>query len=159
MRPLPRALCTWIRSAVLLSADALPLGCGPLGTLPGGALRGTLPEPGAPLLCTEHTIQLETRPDDPHSVNTWCVSLDDRFYIPTSLILGDENPLDREWVQNVLADDRVRVRVEDVLYERRAVRVTEEGEVEQAKSAFLTKYEFDPDEHSSAAWIFRMEPR
>jgi len=138
----------------------LALACGPIGPISGGALRGTVHD-SAPVslesIANEKTIQLETRPSDPHSINIWCGVHEGRLYIPTSLIHGSGDPMEREWVRNVLADPDVRVRIDGNIYPFRAVRVTDERELEAVRSQLLVKYDVDPDEHVARGWIFRLE--
>ena len=57
-------------------------GCGPIGPIPGGALGGEL----GPAVVRDWSFadevenaQLETRPGDPHSVNTWWGAVDGRI--------------------------------------------------------------------------------
>jgi len=142
----------------------LALGCGPLGPIPGGKLSG---EPMAgpvsdwSFLDDEHTVQLETRPDDPHSVNIWIGHHQGNPYIPTSLIAGVDEPSERQWVQNVANDPRVRLRVAGRLYPRKAVRVEDPAELEAVRAILIARYEVEPsdDGQESSAWIFRLEPR
>jgi len=153
------------RIAALLLACLLGgagAGCGPIGPIPGGALGGEVVEaPVSDWSFTNavETVQLETRPDDPYSVNTWSLGEGDRLDLATSLIRGDADPTAREWVRNVLADDRVRLRVGGRIYPLRAVRVTDPQELEEAREGLLAKYHVDRDAHAAAAWIFRLEPR
>ena len=145
----------------LLAAAASVAACGPLGPFPGGKLRGAVHQ-GAPpdwsFAQDEKQIQLETRPGDPYSVNVWCGVMDGKLYVPTSLILGTDDPAERGWVRNVLDDPRVRVRIEGTVYPLRAVRVDDPAEREAARKMLLAKYDTDADEHASAAWIFRLGP-
>jgi len=145
----------------LLALAIFALACGPIGPIPGGRLSG--PVENAPadwgFASDVGTIQLETRPDDPHSVNTWCGVVDGALYVPTSLIRGTDEPSEREWVANALADPRVRIRVGDSVYQARAVRVDDPTEREAARAALIAKYDVEPDPHSEAAWVFRMEAR
>ena len=63
---------------------ALSLGCGgPVVMLPGGKLSGTVQPPPADWAFSDDVdnIQLETRPDDPYSVNLWGVGVGATFYI------------------------------------------------------------------------------
>jgi hypothetical protein len=138
--------------------------CGPLGPLSGGALRGTLQKDSVPdwSFTAEHdTLQLETNPDDPYSVNTWCVGVADRLYVPTSMIRGPKSPAEREWVQHATRDPRARIRIGDALYERHAVRVTDTAEYDAARAALASKYELAPDDldPEREIWIFRLDPR
>lgn len=136
--------------------------CGPLGPIPGGKLRGTIHSgamPSIEQLGATETVQLETSPDDPHSVNTWISHYQGALYIPTSLVLGVDEPGDRDWVKNVSRDDRVRVRIKGVVYPMRMIRVEAPAEREAARNALLAKYETQIDEHAENAWIYRLERR
>ena len=147
----------WAALGLLLVSVA----CGPLGPISGGRLRGPVepPPPDWSAAAEADTVQLETRPGDPYSVNVWCGVLDGRLYVPTSLILGPDDPTEREWVRNVTRDPRVRLRVDGTVYELVAVRVEDPAEVLAARTLLLAKYETEPDDHSGKAWIFRLEPR
>ena len=81
-----------------------------------------------------------------------------KLYVPTSLILGPDDPNERSWVQYVVANPEVRLRIDGTIYELRAERVSGD-ELANARAALLAKYEEDVDDHSSQAWIFRLEPR
>lgn len=142
----------------------LLLGVGPLGPCAGGGLSGKVESAAvADWAFTEDImqIQLETNPDEPHSVNTWCVGLGDRLYVPTSMIRGPKSPAERDWVKNVTKDARVRVRVGGALYERLAVRVEEHVELETARAALERKYELDPGarDPEREVWIYRLDAR
>jgi hypothetical protein len=143
--------------ALLLALGA----CGPIGPLSGGRLSGDVQT--GPARCADEvsTIQLETNPGEPHSVNAWCVGLGDRLYVPTSMIRGPKLPSERDWVRNATADPRVRIRIEGEIYERNAVRVTEAVEYDAAREALEKKYELDPAERDPEReiWIFRLDPR
>jgi hypothetical protein len=149
------------RLIVLLAAVASLAACGPLGPFPGGRLRGEVHQ-GAPpdwsIARDAKQIQLETRPEDPYSVNVWCGVMDGKLYVPTSLILGTDDPAERGWVKNVQEDPGVRVRIEGTVYPLRAVRVDDPAEREAARKMLLAKYEVEADEHATAAWIFRLDP-
>jgi hypothetical protein len=137
-------------------------GCGPLGPIPGGALRGPVHEGPLPAWSTVadvEQIQLETRPDDPHSVNTWCGVHAGSLYVPTSLIRGADDPMEREWVRNVIDDPRVRARIDGVVYPLLAVRVEDDPELAAARAMLLEKYDVEPDDHVARGWIFRLDPR
>jgi len=108
------------------------------------------------LLC-----QIETNPADPHSVNTWCTGIGAHLYVPTSMIYGPTSPSDREWVRNVLADPRVRLRVGGVVYERTATRVDDDAQYAVVRADLERKYELeagdlDPERE---IWIYRMDRR
>jgi hypothetical protein len=139
-------------------------GCGPLGPLSGGALRGPVHEQAVTdwsFTADIQTVQLQTNPADPHSVNTWCVGIGDRLYVPTSMIRGPKSPSERDWVKNVAADPAVRIRIDGAVYERVAIRVSDPSEYDAARAALEQKYALDPAERDPEReiWIFRLEPR
>jgi len=151
--------------ALLVSIVALGvLGCGPIGPLPGGRLSGEVGPPDASdwsAVAQEQTLHLETRPEDPHSVNTWFVVLGPRLYVPTSMIRGPKDPAERDWVANVQADPNVRLRIDGIVYERTAKRVEAGAEYDDARAALEKKYKRDPEDRDPerVIWIFRMDPR
>jgi hypothetical protein len=135
--------------------------CGPLGPLSGGRLSGEVQV--GPARCADEvsTIQLETNPEEPHSVNAWCAGVGDRLYVPTSMIRGPKVPREREWVRNAMADPRVRIRIAGRIYERTAVRVSDAAEYDAARAALEKKYALDPAERDPEReiWIFRLDAR
>ncbi|HEU4429806.1 MAG TPA: hypothetical protein VFT98_13675 [Myxococcota bacterium] len=148
----------------LLASLAL-IACGdPVGPFSGGALSGeTKPSPASwDFAAKVEQVQLETDPDQPHSVNTWIGVVNGVAYIPSSMIRGPKLPSEREWVRNVSADDRVRVRIDGAIYELRAVRVADSSaEHRAALDELVKKYELvaddlDPDR---AIWIYRLQVR
>jgi hypothetical protein len=139
-------------------------GCGPIGPFAGGSLSGTRGP------ATVHdwsfaepieTAQLETRPTDPHSVNTWFAWIGERLYVPTSMILGPKDPAERSWVVHVSQDARVRIRLGDSVYERTAVRVTDPAEYDAARAALERRYELEVEDRDPERdiWIYRLDPR
>ena len=56
------------------------------------------------------TIQLETRPADPYSVNIWVIALGEHLYVHAGANRS-------EWVEHMEADPNVRLRVGDSIYE------------------------------------------
>lgn len=156
---MPTALIRSILFALLL---VLSSGCGPIGPFSGSALRGDVHE-GPPAsweaVGAIETVQLETSPADPHSINIWCAEMEGGLYIATSLILGADEPLERAWVKNVQADPRVRLRADGVVYLLRARRIEEEPERTEAWKRLIAKYEVEVDDHAKSAWIYRLESR
>ena len=146
--------------AVLLLAAGL-LACGPLGPFAGGRLRGdvaSVPSPW-PDLSEVENAQLETNPDDPHSINIWCADVDGGVFVSTSLILGPEEPSERTWVKNVAANPDVRLRVDGTVYEARLTRLEDEALRTQVLARFEAKYGELSAERAPTAWIYRVVPR
>jgi hypothetical protein len=109
---------------------------------------------------TRKTIQVETRPGSPYSVNTWCLTYDGRLY------LVSKEPQEKQWVRNVLEDPLVRVRIGDRIYERRVVRVKASEEVEALQEVLFRKYHRSyrrfpwqraPDPEDPPEWFFEIE--
>ena len=147
---------------VLFVAALFALACGPIGPIAGGQLRGTVHEGNLPdweFVSDVETVQLETGPDDPYSVNVWIGAHEGRLYVPTSLILGDDEPTERQWVRNVQADPRVRLRVDGTVYDLKATRVEDEATLEGVRAGLLAKYEKEASDHSRQAWIYELGPR
>ena len=154
----------WLAKFAVIGGLAVA-GCGPIGPIPGGALSG---ESGAASVVDwsfaddVENAQIETRPSDPHSVNTWFAAVGERLYVPTSMILGPKTPSKRSWVAHVDEDPNVRIRLGDTVFDRRASRV-EDGspEYQAARLALEARYEIaivdrDPER---TIWIFRLDPR
>jgi len=107
------------------------------------------------------TVQLETLPSDPHSVNVWCVGVGDALYVASSLIMGPTDPGERRWIQNIRLDPNVRIRVGRQIYALRADRVTDPDEIVRIRTKLREKYEIEPTRagRDQTAWIFRFSAR
>ena len=148
----------------LVALLVLSGGCDPIGPIPGGRLSGEL-GPGHvedwAFAADEETAQVETRLEDPQSVNTWFVALGSNLYVPTSMISGPKDPSGRSWVAHVAQDPMIRIRLGDRIYERVANRVSDASEYAMAREALETKYGIDPVERDPEReiWIFRLDSR
>jgi hypothetical protein len=134
----------------------LALGCDPISMLPGRALSGTVKPPPADWSFTDsvEVVQLETRPDDPYSVNVWGVAARGAFYVASGR--GESSA----WAKHISEDPRVRLRVNEDLYELRAVRTDDPSEREAFLEAAHRKYDFEVNEEQQAKGIlFRLVPR
>ncbi len=130
-------------------------GCGPFLLLPGGKLDGTLaPAPNNWSFCHRvKTVQLETRPEDPYSVNIWAVGMGPLLYVHAGANRSN-------WVEHIEADSDVRVRVADQLYALRASRVEGQDEFTRFSDAYEEKYGSRPrNENAAEAYLFRLEAR
>ena len=100
-----------------------------------------------------------------HSVTTVCAARGESLYVPSLYLEGGSFPDARFWNRNVVRDPKVRVRIGERIYERRAVRVEEAGEIGRALEAFAAKYPFwkellaRPESERPSYVFFRMEPR
>ena len=130
-----------MRRGALLTALAclLATGCGgPFLVFPGGALSGEVADQPVEdwSFVDDAFLDLETRPDDPYSVELNYVVRDGQLYI---------DPAEgRRWLDHIRADPRVRVRFGGKVYPLKAVLVGRPGELEG----------FDQDR-----FIYRLDPR
>lgn len=142
-----------LRSYLLLAP--LILSCGPVVGIPGGSLSGTVrPVPADWAFSDEvSTIQIETNPGDPYSVNVWCIGIGPRLYVAGSRSGST-------WVDNLRTDPRARVRMGSDLYELTAIETEDEKERNAYVEALVAKYEWELDaEQQADATLFRLEPR
>ncbi len=128
-----------ISRGVLVGLVLFSFGCGgPLLVFPGGELSGqvvTTPV-GDWSFVQDSFVDLETRPDDPYSVELNYIVKDGKLYI---------DPAEgRSWLDHIRADPRVRVRFSGKVYPLKAVLVGQPGELEG----------FDQDRY-----IYRLDPR
>jgi len=139
----------------ILLAVALATGCGgPISMVPGGELSGPVQAtPADWAFSNDHeTVQLETRPTDPYSVNVWGVAIGDHFYVAGSK--------DSTWVAHVTAEPAVRLRIDGAIYELAATPTEDEGEINAFLAAVEKKYDWESDEEQREnAVLFRLDPR
>ena len=98
-------------------------------------------------------MQLETRPDDPYSVNIAYTVMEGRLYVNA----GDT---ETRWVQHMSADPRVRLRLDGVIYELRAERVSDPDELAAFARAWTSQSVFrrDPTQLDEV-WLYRLVAR
>lgn len=142
---------------LLLSITLICLaGCSePFIVFAGGELSGEPKDPPEEWseLHDEETFQLETRPNDPYSVNIWAVGIGENAYIGTG-------PDGTNWSEYITADPRVRLRVGTTLYALRAVPVTDTEERRAVARRYADKYGMDRDQNwLEDALVFRLERR
>ena len=145
-----------MRIAWMVCVLLLALGCDPISMVPGGELSGTVKPTPADWSFTDSVeiVQLETRPEDPYSVNIWGVAAKGAFYVASGR--GEENA----WARHLAEDPRVRLRVNEDIYELRAVRTDDPAERDAFLEAAHRKYDFEVDEEQQAKSIlFRLDPR
>jgi hypothetical protein len=132
---------------------------GPWGMLPGGPLAG----PSAACetarwdeFAATRELELEVHPPSPRSLTTWSVVQEGELFVPADFL----TPWKR-WPHQVLADDRVRLRLGGQVFECRAERVADAAEIERLRRAIAAKYELHPEgrEATIEVWWFRIGPR
>lgn len=143
-------------SRLLFVAALVAAACnGPVFLLPGGRLEGeTRAAPSDWAFAGDSgTMQLETRPGDPYSVNVAFTVVDGAIYVNA----GDTRT---RWVENIEADPRVRLRLDGALYDLRAERVADPDEIRVFARAWTGQSIFRRDPTAlDEVWIYRLEPR
>ena len=145
---------TWIQHLSIVVVGALGCG-GPLVLLPGGSLEGETTAHPEDWSFTDSvkTIQLETNPADPYSVNLWAIGLGDALYVHAGANRAT-------WVEHMEADPQVRLRVDTAIYELAAVRVDAQEEFDRFSDAYREKYGRLPRNGDvTEAYLFRLGPR
>lgn len=131
-------------------------GCGgPFALLPGKALEGpTVAAPGDwSFTDAVDTVQLETLPADPYSVNIWVIAMGENLYVHAGANRS-------EWVGHIESDPNVRLRVNDSIYELAASRVDAQDEFDRFSAAYEKKYGRRPrNENVGEAYLFRLAAR
>lgn len=144
------------RIVSLLVATLASLGCnGPTFLLPGGELDGEeKPAPSDWSFAGDYgTIQIETKPEEPYSVNLAYTVMDGALYINAG---GTET----QWAKNIAVDPEIRLRMEGALYDVRAERVTDRDEIRAFAKAWTGQSFFRRDPLGyDEVWIFRLVSR
>ena len=121
-----------VRTVIVVAVILLLAGWGPFLLLPGGELEG--PEAPAPAdwSFTDNfkTIQFETNPSDPYSVNIWVIQFDGHLYVHA----GKNRAA---WVEHMEADANVRIRIDGKIYRLSAARVTDQSEFDRFSDTVL----------------------
>lgn len=143
--------------ALTLLVSAGPLaGCRePFVLLPGRALEGEVASPPENWSFTDEvsTVQLETRPSDPYSVNIWATAAGNELYVHAGANRS-------AWVEHIEADPAVRLRVNGSIYELVASRVESQEEFDRFADAYEHKYGRRPrNENAAEVYLFRLRPR
>jgi hypothetical protein len=113
----------------------------------------TAPPPDWSLLDDVNTVQLETRPDDPYSINIWAAGIGADVYIAT----GDDGT---RWTEHVEANHKVRLRVGNAIFPLYAVLVHDRTERQRVSNAYVAKYGMDADDNwVMGGQIFRLDQR
>jgi hypothetical protein len=99
------------------------------------------------------TVQLETRPAQPYSVNIWATAAGEQLYVHAGANRST-------WVEYIEADPNVRLRVNESIYELAASRVEDQTEFDRFSAAYEKKYGRRPRNESVAeAYLFRLIAR
>ncbi len=144
------------RSLLLAVIGLALMGCSePFITLPGDQLAGEVADAPAQWtgIADVKVMQLETRADDPYSVNVWLAALGPNLYLATG-----ENGTN--WTVYLQQDRHVRLRIEGIIYLLEAVAVTDPAERERVAREYVRKYEVDVgDNWVIKGQVFRLDRR
>lgn len=141
------------RTLCVILVAALLVACEPMGPLPGRTLSGEVSDPPQDWSGYNDTevIQLET--SGPYSVNIWGVVSGNHYYVASA------GGAEARWAQRIERSPDVRLRIEDELFELRAITVTDEDELETVAEAFNDKYDLDAEEDFPEVIVYRLVPR
>lgn len=153
----------WVATALAVAIGATltlaPSMDGPWGMLPGGPFRGA-DEPCAAADWQEFAaveeLELEVVPKRPRSITTWSVVHKGELFVPADFL----TPFKR-WPQQVMKNDRIRVRVGARIFRCRAERLLDANTVGALRKTAAAKYDLDPDGFAaqSEVWWFWVAPR
>ncbi len=144
-----------------LVAGLARFGDGPIGPLPGGALRrgDLVSASGVDWSFAENLYSVELQLlSPPRSRTTWLVVHGGELYVPCGFL---EIPGFKQWPHEAESDGRAVVRIEGRRYPMRAVRVKDPRLYARVAERVARKYGLgegqapDPER----LWIFRLEPR
>lgn len=134
---------------------ALSACSGPFIFMSGGELSGAVQQPPAQWTFEESSAlaQLETRPEDPYSINLAYVQMNGQLYI----YAGDTRT---NWVQHIEQNPFIRIRVGETIYPVKALRVEDKDELTAfaAEWAGRSFFQRDPMQFDEV-WLYRLESR
>jgi F420H(2)-dependent quinone reductase len=159
-----------LRTVSLCLAILSLTACDPKDRRPGLWLSGnveTAPVSDWSFVDAHREIFVETRTwyGIPHSVTTVVVAHNGTLYVPSVYFEGGEFPNARFWNRNVVRDPRVRLKIGDRIFERRAVLVEDPAEWNRVLAAFAQKMPFwkelaeKPESERPTIVFLRMDPR
>ncbi len=128
---------------------------GPTLVMAGGELSGAVSEPPAKWQFAEASglAQLETRPEEPYSINLAYVQLNGQMYV----YAGDTRT---RWVEHMVENPLVRIRIGDTIYPLRAVRVNDPDELNEFAELWASRSMFQRDPRNfDEVWLYRLESR
>ncbi len=141
---------------LLIAIAATLAGCAePFIVMAGGQLSGEVMDPPADwsAYVDEEIIQLETRPEDPYSVNIWMIASGPDLYVAT----GDDPT---RWSRILDENPDVRVRIQGQIYELEAYRVDDVEEKTAIGAEYVRKYDVDDDDNwVEEGQLFRLDRR
>lgn len=158
-----------IRISLLALSILLLTACEPVDRRPGLWLSGEVAS--APVTdwtftdeVSEIFVETRTGYGVPHSVTTVCAAHDGALYVPSLYFEGGEFPEARFWHRNIARDPRVRLKIGERVFERRAALVEDPEEWNEVLAAFAEKLPFwkdlaeQPESERPKIIFLRMDP-
>ena len=103
------------------------------------------------------TIKVETNPLDPHSVTTLCFIREGRLIIPS------QDGHTKIWPQNVLKDNRARIKIADKIYLVRLNLIDQDAKISELEPFLVIKFPNKTPPESGEGpkniWLFEVSPR
>ena len=127
---------------------------GPLGPFPGGPMDGEVVKDAAvdwSFVAERPTIAIQTS-NPPRSRTVWLVVHDGALYVPSGFVAA------KQWPHLLAEDPVVLLRIDERLYLRTAVRVTDPDLLALLWKKVADKYAVEESTDHESHWIFRMEP-
>jgi hypothetical protein len=98
-------------------------------------------------------VQLETRPQEPYSVNIWMVGIGPDIYVATG-------PDETNWTGHLAENADVRLRVNGTIYELEATKISDHQERLRVAEAYVEKYGLNlEDNWVQDGQVFRLDRR
>jgi len=145
-----------IRSIALTACCLFLTACdGPFIFLAGGELDGTVAETPEVWQLPEDSglAQLETRPGDPYSNNFTYIQMEGELYV----YAGDTRT---NWVKNIEQSPLVRVKIGEIIYEARAVRIDDQDHINEFAGMWISRGPFMRDpRHFEEVWLYQLVAR
>lgn len=145
-----------IRSIAVITCCLFLSACeGPFIFLAGGKLGGAVAETPDNWQLSEESglAQLETRPSDPYSNNFTYIQMNGDLYV----YAGDTRT---NWVKNIEQSPLIRVKIGDVIYEARAVRINDQDHINEFAEMWITRGPFMRDPRNfEEVWLYQLVAR
>lgn len=140
---------------------------GPIAIFAGGPFRSgevySGPEPDWSPLRTRPEVEFQLL-EPARSRVTWITEHDGKPYIVSGYMNTSIGNLWKQWPHEIANDNRILLRVDDVIYERRLLRIMEDPAIEPVLYQLAQKYGLafsDPKEavRNGDVWVYEVAPR
>ena len=139
---------------------------GPMGLVTGGAFSSgevVSEEPDWRFVRDYDTVEFQLL-EPARSRTTWIVEHNGRIYIPSGYMLSTVGKIWKQWPLHAQKDGRAILRVDDKLYPRQLVRITDSSELPAVLAELSRKYANNmpistAEVDSGSLWIFELVQR